>query len=54
MSQLALLNLPLRDRQIVAALIDAIDDDGYLKASLEEIAARHSLEVVGPVPEGYL
>jgi RNA polymerase sigma-54 factor len=36
--QLALLNLPLRDRQIVAALIDALDDDGYLTAPLEEIA----------------
>ena len=28
--QLAELNLPLRDRQIVASLIDALDDDGYL------------------------
>jgi RNA polymerase sigma-54 factor len=37
-SQLAMLNLPLRDRQIVAALIDALDDDGYLTQSLEEIA----------------
>ena len=37
-AQLALLNLPLRDRQIVAALIDALDDDGYLASSLEEIA----------------
>ena len=36
-SQLALLNLPLRDRQIVAALIDALDDDGYLTSSLEEL-----------------
>ena len=36
-SQLALLNLPLRDRQIVAALIDALDEDGYLKTSLEEL-----------------
>jgi len=36
--QLALLNLPLRDRQIVAALIDALDDDGYLTSSLEELA----------------
>jgi RNA polymerase sigma-54 factor len=35
--QLALLNLPLRDRQIVAALIDALDDDGYLTTSLEEL-----------------
>ncbi len=37
-AQLAMLNLPLRDRQIVAALIDALDDDGYLGSSLEEIA----------------
>ena len=36
--QLALLNLPLRDRQIVGALIDALDDDGYLATPLEEIA----------------
>jgi len=40
--QLALLNLPLRDRQIVAALIDALDDDGYLASSLEEIAEMFS------------
>ncbi|HUH91917.1 MAG TPA: RNA polymerase factor sigma-54 [Casimicrobiaceae bacterium] len=36
-AQLALLNLELRDRQIVAALIDALDDDGYLATSLEEL-----------------
>ena len=36
-AQLALLNLPLRDRQIVAALIDALDEDGYLATSLEEL-----------------
>jgi len=42
MGQLALLNLPLRDRQIVAALIDALDDDGYLTAPLEEIAEMFS------------
>ena len=36
-AQLALLNLPLRDRQIVAALIDALDEDGYLTSSLEEL-----------------
>ena len=28
---------PLRDRQIVAALIDALDEDGYLTTSLEEL-----------------
>ena len=32
--QLAELNLPNRDRQIVASLIDALDDDGYLHSSL--------------------
>ena len=36
-AQLALLNLPLRDRQIVSALIDALDEDGYLTTSLEEL-----------------
>ncbi len=42
LSQLALLNLPLRDRQIVAALIDALDDDGYLASPLDEIADMFS------------
>ena len=37
LGQLAVLNLPLRDRQIVAALIDAVDDDGYLSCSVEEL-----------------
>jgi len=36
-AQLALLNLQLRDRQIVAALIDALDEDGYLQTTLEEL-----------------
>ncbi len=44
-SQLALLNLPLRDRQIVAALIDALDDDGYLTTSLEELLELFSEEI---------
>jgi RNA polymerase sigma-54 factor len=44
-SQLALLNLPLRDRQIVAALIDALDDDGYLTTSLEELLELFSGEI---------
>ena len=35
--QLALLNLPLRDRQLASALVDALDDDGYLKSSLDEL-----------------
>ncbi|HVE50451.1 MAG TPA: RNA polymerase factor sigma-54 [Casimicrobiaceae bacterium] len=36
--QVSLSNLPLRDRQVVSALIDALNDDGYLTSSLEEIA----------------
>src|SRR6266571_1093813 len=36
-AQLALCNLPLRDRQIVSALIDALDEDGYLQTSLDEL-----------------
>ena len=43
--QLAMLNLPLRDRQLVAALIDAVDDDGYLGSSLEEIAEMFPAEL---------
>jgi RNA polymerase sigma-54 factor len=43
--QLALLNLPLRDRQIVTALIDALDDDGYLPTPLEEIAELFPAEL---------
>jgi RNA polymerase sigma-54 factor len=35
--QLSMMNLPLRDRQIVAAMIDAVDEDGYLQSSLEEL-----------------
>jgi RNA polymerase sigma-54 factor len=35
--QVGTLNLPLRDRQIVLALIDALNDDGYLASPLEEI-----------------
>ena len=47
--QLATMNLPLRDRQIVAALIDALNEDGYLATPLEEIAelfpAEHQVEL---------
>jgi RNA polymerase sigma-54 factor len=38
-SQLSLTNLAGRDRAFVQILIDALDDDGYLTQSLEEIAA---------------
>ena len=43
--QLAVLNLPLRDRHIVTALIDALDDDGYLATPLEEIAELFPAEL---------
>jgi len=38
-TQLTLTNLGERDRTLVAMLIDALDEDGYLTQSLEEIAA---------------
>jgi len=38
LSQLAVMNVPERDRLLVGALIDALDDDGYLTSSLEEVA----------------
>jgi RNA polymerase sigma-54 factor len=44
LQQLSLLNLPDRDREIVAALIDAVNEDGYLASSLEEIAEMFSPE----------
>lgn len=37
--QLGLINLSPRDRHIGEALVDAIDDDGYLRASFDDIAA---------------
>jgi RNA polymerase sigma-54 factor len=37
--QLALTNLGTRDRALVALLIDALDEDGYLTQPLEEIVA---------------
>jgi len=36
--QLSLLNLEERDRVLIGLLIDALDDDGYLTQSIEEIA----------------
>ncbi|MDH4190183.1 MAG: RNA polymerase factor sigma-54, partial [Betaproteobacteria bacterium] len=37
--QLSLIHLGAHDRALVAALIDSLDDDGYLTMSLEEVAA---------------
>src|SRR5512132_3100771 len=42
--ELALTNLGTRDRALVGLLIDALDEDGYLTQSLEEIAALMSAE----------
>ncbi|MFZ2855538.1 MAG: RNA polymerase factor sigma-54 [Rhodocyclaceae bacterium] len=36
--QLGLMTIPDRDRTLVQCLIDALDDDGYLTQSLEELA----------------
>jgi RNA polymerase sigma-54 factor len=36
--QLALMPLTRRDRQLLALLVEALDDDGYLSASLAELA----------------
>ncbi len=44
LSQLAFIPLPERDRALVAALIDALNDDGYLIYTLEEIAETLSSE----------
>ena len=44
-SQLSLTNIGERDRVFVALLIDALNEDGYLTQSLEEIAALLPPEV---------
>jgi RNA polymerase sigma-54 factor len=49
--QLALLSLGRRDRALVAMLIDALDDDGYLTQPLEEIAAMLPPEAEAGVEE---
>jgi len=38
LEQMSLLNVDARDREIIAALIDAVNEDGYLTSTLEEIA----------------
>jgi RNA polymerase sigma-54 factor len=50
-SELALTNLGERDRALVGLLIDALDDDGYLTQSLEDIAALMSAEADVKVDE---
>jgi len=49
--QLSLTNLGARDRAFVGLLIDALDDDGYLTQSLEEIAALLPPEAEADVEE---
>lgn len=44
LGQVALLQLSLRDRALVSALVDALDEDGYLEQTLEEIAAGFEAE----------
>ena len=67
-SELALSNLGTRDRALVALLVDALDEDGYLTQPLEEIAllmsaqaevsleelaiALHHLQNLGPAGVG--
>lgn len=48
-NQLSLTPLGERDRQLVCLLIEALDDDGYLTVSLEELA-----ELLGDLPSGEL
>ena len=50
-SELALTNLGARDRALVGLLVDALDEDGYLTQSLEEIAALMSAEAEVNVEE---
>ncbi|HLX80027.1 MAG TPA: RNA polymerase factor sigma-54 [Burkholderiales bacterium] len=50
-SELALTNLGTRDRALVGLLVDALDEDGYLTQSLEEIAALMSAEAEVNVEE---
>jgi RNA polymerase sigma-54 factor len=50
-SELALTNLGTRDRALVGLLIDALDEDGYLTQSLEDIAALMSAKAEVNVEE---
>jgi RNA polymerase sigma-54 factor len=44
LGQVALLPLSLRDRMLVSALVDALNEEGYLEQPLEEIAAGFEAE----------
>jgi RNA polymerase sigma-54 factor len=45
LAQISLKKLSPRDHQLVAFLIDSLDDDGYLTQSLEELAAQLPAEL---------
>ena len=51
-AQLSLTNLGARDRAFVELLIDALDEDGYLTQSLEEIATMLSAHLPGDAEAG--
>jgi RNA polymerase sigma-54 factor len=44
LGQVALLSLSMRDRALVSALVDAVNEDGYLEQSLAEVAASFQAE----------
>ena len=45
LDQLGVTTLPTRDRALDEMLIDALDDDGYLTTSLEEVASLTPAEI---------
>src|SRR5690606_18346482 len=51
MQELLLTKLPARDRSLVALLIDALDEDGYLTQPLQEIADMLPAELEVEVDE---
>lgn len=44
LGQVALLTLSMRDRALVSALVDAVNEEGYLEQSLAEVAASFQAE----------
>lgn len=52
MGQLNVMPLPERDRTLAAAVVESLDDDGYLRAPLDELASAFSLDPE-PDPEDW-
>ncbi len=50
-AQLTAQPLPLRDRLLAQAIIDSLDDDGYLRTPLEELLALDMLADLRPAPD---